>query len=348
MGNSLLSGGKRPVLLLGSVPLASARNVFEAVAASLGDLVRRIPDGETGPRWNWIVWQSDVIRATEGFETGGTRQVPGVGRTFDLQRLKTGVAAKDIEFGPLGYSKAALDSYQTFSQLRANGKIPTSARFQVSLPTPIAIAWSFFVREAVRPIWPVYEAKLFQEVDEIARAIPHEDLAIQWDAAIEFACILEVPEEAKFYGKQELISAIARCVDRVPADVEAGVHFCYGDPGHKHLVEPKDTGLMVELGNGVTAASRRPFTWLHIPVPRNRDDDLYFASLRTLSLKPETELYLGLVHYTDGIEGAKRRLAAAKKVVSDFGIATECGFGRRPSETIPELLALHREIALLG
>ena len=37
--------------------------------------------------------------------------------------------------------------------------------------------------------------------------------------------------------------------------------------------------------------------------------------------------YLGLVHRTDGLDGARRRLAAAKKVVTDFGIATECGFG---------------------
>jgi hypothetical protein len=273
MGNSLVSEGKRPVLLLGSVPFGSAREVFEAVGSSLGGFVRRIPDGETGPRWNWIVWQGDVIGATQGLETGGTREIPGVARRFELQRLKPGVAASELKLGPLGYSKAALDSYQTFVQLRASGKIPAGVRFQVSLPTPIAVVWSFFAREAVRPVWPVYEARLFQETDEIVRAIPHQDLAIQWDVAIEFACILEVPEEAKLYTKEELIRGMARCVDRVPADIEAGVHFCYGDPGHKHLVEPKDTALMVESGNGVTATSRRAITWLHMPVPRNRDAD---------------------------------------------------------------------------
>lgn len=131
-------------------------------------------------------------------------------------------------------------------------------------------------------------------------------------------------------------------------DVEVGVHFCYGDPGHKHLVEPKNTALMVEIGNGLVAASGRQMTWLHVPVPRNRDDDAYFAPLKNLRRKPGTELYLGLVHRTDGIEGAKRRLAAAKKVLSDFGVATECGLARRPRETIAELLTLHRRIAELG
>jgi hypothetical protein len=54
------------------------------------------------------------------------------------------------------------------------------------------------------------------------------------------------------------------------------------------------------------------------------------------------------VHRTDGLAGAKRRLAAAQQVVTDFGIATECGFGRRPPETVPDLIDLHREVALSG
>jgi hypothetical protein len=340
--------GKRPVLMLGSIPVASAREAFESVAAALGDLVKRMPDGETGPRWNWIVWQNDVVMATPGLQTSGTREVPGTGRTSELQGFKPGVTAKTLTFGPLGYAAAAIESYATFKQLRAQGKIPPGTRFQVSLPTPIAVVWSFFVPEVVRAIWPLYEARLFEEVDEISRAVAHPDLAIQWDVAVEFAVLLEVPEFANFFTKDELIRGIARCCDIVPGDVEVGVHFCYGDPGHKHLVEPKDTALMVEIGNGLVAASRRQMTWLHVPVPRNRDDDAYFAPLRNLRLKPGTEFYLGLVHRTDGIEGAKRRLAAAKKVISDFGVAAECGLARRPRETIPELLALHRQIAELA
>ena len=54
---------------------------------------------------------------------------------------------------------------------------------------------------------------------------------------------------------------------------------------------------------------------------------------------------LGLVHYTDGIEGARRRITAAETVVKDFAIATECGLGRRASDTIPKLLRLHAAVA---
>jgi len=49
------------VLLVGSIPLASCEEVFQRMAAELGDRVDRIPDGETGPRSDWIVWQYPVL-----------------------------------------------------------------------------------------------------------------------------------------------------------------------------------------------------------------------------------------------------------------------------------------------
>ncbi|NKY43746.1 hypothetical protein [Nocardia cerradoensis] len=52
-----------------------------------------------------------------------------------------------------------------------------------------------------------------------------------------------------------------------------------------------------------------------------------------------------VVHATDGRDGALRRIAAAREIVDGFGIATECGFGRRPAEHIPDLLDLHAELA---
>ena len=42
--------------------------------------------------------------------------------------------------------------------------------------------------------------------------------------------------------------------------------------------------------------------------------------------------------------GGRKRIEAASSAVANFGVATECGFGRRKTETIPELLTLHREL----
>jgi len=84
-----------------------------------------------------------------------------------------------------------------------------------------------------------------------------------------------------------------------------------------------------------------------MPVPRDRSDDPYFAPLSRLQLRPETTLALGLVHHTDGIEGTARRMTTAHKYARNFAIGTECGFGRRKPETIPELLRIHAEAAKL-
>ncbi len=338
---------ERPVLLLGSVPFDSAGAVFEAVGSILGPLVKRIPDGEVGPRKQWLLWQAATMQRATGIEVGGMREVKGDASKFTQYKLKAGATAADVDFGALGYLEAAVRSYQEFVRLRDAGKIPAGTRFQVSLPTPLAIVLAFIVPSQIRTIWPVFERRLAGEVAAICAAIPHRDLAIQWDIAVEIDRILEVPAMAKIWSMAELVEAIARISNPIPPEVELGLHLCYGDPGHKHVVEPKDTALMVEFANRLAAAITRPIAWIHMPVPRDRDDDAYFAPLRQLALKPGTEFYLGLVHFTDGIDGAKRRLAAARRVAPHFGIATECGLGRRPPETIPLLLALHREIALL-
>lgn len=50
-------------------------------------------------------------------------------------------------------------------------------------------------------------------------------------------------------------------------------------------------------------------------VPRDRADDAYFSPLEGLRLQPGTVLSLGLIHYADGVEGTRRRMAAADRFV---------------------------------
>lgn len=78
-----------------------------------------------------------------------------------------------------------------------------------------------------------------------------------------------------------------------------------------------------------------------MPVPRDRDDHAYFGPLADLKLAPETELVLGLVHYTGGITGTLRRMEVADKFTKAFSVATECGLGLRPPETWNQLLDMH-------
>ena len=56
---------------------------------------------------------------------------------------------------------------------------------------------------------------------------------------------------------------------------------------------------MVEMTNAIVVGVKRPVQFFHMPVPRPRTDDAYFAPLKDLRLHPETELYLGLIHHDD-------------------------------------------------
>ena len=190
----------------------------------------------------------------------------------------------------------------------------------------------FWGSPALPEICDVYEKALVAELDRVLAAIPHADLGVQWDIAVEFHRVWEKPNSdlAKQFSTPVLIETIARLSDHIPTEAELGWHFCYGDAGHKHFVEPRDTELMVTIANKLTAATQREAQWLHLPVPRDRSDQAYFKPLAGLKLNPATELYLGLIHLTDGVPGAQRRIAAADTVVSRYGVATECGFGRRP------------------
>ena len=58
------------------------------------------------------------------------------------------------------------------------------------------------------------------------------------------------------------------------------------------------------------------------------------------------EIYLGIIHAADGVEGAQKRIALARKYVPEFGIATECGFARaRKPDLVRKLIDIHAAAA---
>jgi hypothetical protein len=342
MGN--VASTKHLVHLVGSVPLASAAEVFRATSEVLGSHLSRIPDGETGERSGWVRFQVALMRANPLMEQKPAERIAGGGYSPSVLQLRAGADPTQLEFPRLGYADSALASYATFAELKEAGVVRPGTRFQVSLPTPRGALMPVSPRD-IEAVLPAYRAALMRELAEVCAAVPHSELAVQWDVAPELG-LLEGVFPAPFEGDPETVipDALVALAAEVPETVPMGYHFCYGDAGHQHFVEPKDTAVLVGLANRVSAGLSRPLNWVHMPVPRNRDDPAYFAPLENLRLAPDTELYLGLVHSTDGLAGSLRRLTTASKSRDEFGIGTECGFGRRDPTTIPALLALHRDL----
>jgi hypothetical protein len=336
--------------LIGSVPLPDSEAVFRQVAGELGPYLRRLPDGETGERGRWIFFQAMMLRAHPAMEEDPTEppfrfvQWDGkVIRETKRLRFKPGIDPQSVSFDT-GYDRAATASYAVFSRLRRDGVIPTHIRFQVCLPTPMASGYMYVSPKAREAYLPVYERALLAALRQIIAAIPADDLAIQWDVCQEVLVFENYFPERPTDYKAQIFAELGRLGDAVPEAVEMGYHLCYGSPQDEHLVQPKDMAVLVEIMNGIGAATRRCIDFLHAPVPKPRSDGVYFAPLADWRRRPETRLYLGLIHFDDRV-GDAERIAAARRIVPDFGIASECGWGRTDPSRVPGLLASHREAA---
>jgi hypothetical protein len=340
------------VLMVGSFPGASSREVFTRVATALPGRLHTIPDGETGDRWNYIGWQLTRFRQeARRMELGGTA-LP-----------TTGVPAYQLDdVKPTGYDEAAIASYNEFVDLRRQGVISSDMRFQVGLPTPYNVLIGHLKPEVIPAIEPLYEQRMVETLENLVAAIPHEDLVIQWDLCFEMTA-LEV-ERGQFEATRhqayfpppvlpKLVERIVRLAQHIPVAVPLAFHLCYGDLQHKHFVEPQDTSLLVEVANTLLEheALGPRIEWLHLPVPKDRLDVDYFAPLNKLSLRRNDvddtpRLYIGLVHAND-LAGTQRRIDVARATVPfSFGVSTECGLGRTPSHEIASVLKICNDVTV--
>lgn len=349
------------VHLPGSICLSSAEEVFRKTTALLPGRLRRIPDGETQHRHNFVRFQRDAFA-----EAGASQAL----RQYDAQwyplpsdpvpQEEVDLVAKRVsEHLHTSYDTHAIESYGLFARLRDEGVIPRGVRFQVSLPTPVNVMTTI-ASPYQAALEPAYEAALLRDLRRIEAAVPPDDLAVQWDCAIEFAILegVEYPSFRPWFAVGEgdddaaarrahIDAALVRLGRAVDERVELGYHLCYGDQHHRHFCEPRDTGLLVDVARTVLRGVGRPVSWFHMPVPKSRDDDAYFAPLAGLVPalgEARTDIYLGLVHVNDE-EGTRRRIEAASRVLGAFGVGTECGMGRTPPEDFDSIMAISAAVS---
>lgn len=317
------------VHFVGSVGLDTAQEVFRTIGQRFGRRLRRIPDGEPGARRGWIHWQYSVLRNNPYLQPDLTAPPTPMGAP------KIGVAddvpGDSVHFGELGYAREARASYLDFCAARERGEIAPGVRFQVCFPTPMGVIYAFCSQRHLAAIEKAYEAAMIAEVKALCGAIPHHDLCIQWDFCGEMIILDgQVPERSAMpnASKAEIMGRMRRLCAAVPRDVDLGVHLCYGDMDAKHIVQPRDAAKLVDTANALVQAVDRPLTYIHMPVPIDRADDAYFSPLEGLRLPAQTELYLGIVHAQDGVDGTRSRMDAAHRHIKAFGVASECGISR--------------------
>jgi hypothetical protein len=338
---------RHPIVhFVGSIPLPDTETVFRTLSQATGPHLVRLPDGETGIRKTWIRFLQDVLSSNPAIEFATDvppfRFVQWDGklvREIPRQRVKPGATPDPATF-TTGYADMAIESWGVFERLQKAGVIPANVKFQICLPTPIAPTYNNMVPDDRQKILPALTQHFIGEVASIAKALPNDRIAIQWDVCQEVLAWENYYDKGPVDFRTETIDVLTKIGNAMPAGVEFGYHLCYGSPADEHMVQPKDAGIMVAMANAIAAGVKRPIQFFHMPVPKPRTDDAFFAPLKNLKLGPETELYLGLVHYNDAA-GDAARLAAARRHARVDGVGTECGMARGDPARLPALLAAH-------
>jgi len=337
------------VHIVGSVPLEGAEDVFRTVAGAVGAYLRRLPDGETGPRKLWIGMISNMLDNHPAFEIDP--DVPPfemklwtgeVHRTLKRLRFRPGVAPKDVRFST-GYGAMAIDSFAIFDRLQRAGTIPGGIKFQIAIPSPMAPTYNYISKKYRGAFLDAFTAHLCGEVAQIAKALPNDRISIQWDILQEILVWENYFTDRDPDWRDQIRATLGKIGNAVPRPIELGYHLCYGSPKDQHLVQPKDTATMVAIIDELRQEVRRPIEFFHLPVPKERTDAAFYRPLAELALPEESEIHLGLVHVNDD-DGNRARLAAARQFTKVTGVGTECGWGRGNPERVRALLEAHRKL----
>jgi hypothetical protein len=338
------------LLLVGSVPLATAEEVIRMFGAPLGSNLVAMPDGEVGERRWWVLRisyqvfnghpQLETINRP-AFDDGVERLVPR--NVPDMWRFKVRTGVDKVRFGNpgwrLGFTRDAVDSYFVFKTLRKEGVVPRDLRFQISLPlvNSVCSLATFPDPDDLPNIRAGYEDALRSEIGKIIELIPPEDLAIQWDCSWEITDVYgAVPGMSKDGAIARNIGQIQRLSPRIPKETLLGFHFCFGTFGGWPRFAPNDLSAAVELANAAIANACRKVDWVNIPT-LDRSDDAFYTPLEHLDLRG-ARLYLGAIH---NMPRFNERLSTIKKHIRNFGLSAPCGFGRSPPEALPQILQDH-------
>jgi hypothetical protein len=229
--------------------------------------------------------------------------------------------------------------------------IPDGVRFQVTFPgTGSAI--SYFFREED---WPAahaaYHDAIRRDIELILEHVPASELQFQFDLAQEFVDmasgdakgIADWPDATLEEKIQRHAATLPEMTRFVPGEARVGFHWCYGTWGGWPMKDMADLGLCVRMTREAIARVGRRVDYVHMPVLKHPEPE-FFAPLAELDGE-DVDVYLGIIHHTDGVEGFGERMEMARRYRERFGIGSVCGYGRVDPGELPHILAVHRDCA---
>ena len=331
----------RGMHMVGSYPAGTTGEAMTELLELVGPHLSTLPDGETGPRRNWIAVVIESLRDHPDLQVRREGDFSGYDRLLNF-RVRRGhrLTGDSLRFGFPEAHRAARPVFDALCA--AHGR--DDLTFQIGMPTGLGMAMF-----TMGPQGPLLHRRAFTEA--IAREIAQirsdagEDVLVQLEMPAELAFVTMAPAAARPAVAAVMARTVTDLVRRIPERTRFGLHLCMGDLRHQALFRMRDTGPFVALLNAVTARwpAGHHLELVHAPLAAGVEppplDPAFYARLSALRLPPGTRFVAGLLHEARTVGELRTAVTAVEDAIGHpVDLAASCGLGRRDPETARAVL----------
>ena len=326
----------REAHLVGSLPGATPEDAMETALQVLGSYLRSLPDGETGPRRNWVISIIEELRNHPSLELRKEGDWSDYDKTPQL-RIRKGqrLYGASLDFG---HVKAVRDSFPAFDKARVSAGKPDLV-FQEGVPGDFDLAmFTLGPAAALRHRRAFTEATLAEIRDVTGIAGP--TTLFQIEVPVELVLLAKAPAASR----PGLARLLARTVTGLAAGTAEGtrfaVHLCLGDMNNRAFGTMDDVKPLVLLANAILRSwpAGRPLDVLHAPFAAADQpatlQPAFYQPLDELRLTPEVRFAAGFAHEAQTFDEQRRiRSIIEDRLDRHVMISSACGLGRRSEAT---------------
>lgn len=295
----------RRIYLVGEFPGYSDGAVFAELATALGGRLFAFPDTHICGEKDWSSWAGAWPRP------------------------------RSLQLPFLSLARDALSAFELSACL------PPDARLQLGVSPAIRRRWAGLDPAVWKDVDTAYNRQLAECLAAVCDETDPQRLSIR--VTLPVPTLRELAEAVDVHEAFERAAlALAALLEPVVPQVSVSVHLNCRE-GASYKMTGEDAVFMTRLANSLVKRLPGRISLVHIPAPLQHDNDAFFAALADLSNEPR--LALGLVHLSDGLEGAKRRIAFAEPHCPDFLVSPRSGFATRSPSQIVQFLALLSAVA---
>lgn len=344
---------QRAAHLVGSTPFSDTDEALDIMFDRLGPYLETVPDGETGPRQNWIQGLVDSFRQHPDLEPARA------GDWSDYDRTPTVHVRRGHRFVSsrldLGYLRHFEESWPAYQKRRAaaNGALRSGLRFQIGIPGDLDLAVFSFGN----PIVGLRHRSVFRNATlrdiRAVHARAGDEVVFQLEVPFELIVLTQLPTPlvgpvAAFFAR-----GISRLVEGAPAGSHWGIHLCLGDMNHRAMGRLDDVRRIVSLSNAIVDRwpAGRHLDFMHVPLAAAAEpppaDLAFYAPLREVRLPEGTRFVGGFVHEDRTLTEQRALLGELDRLIGrPVDLGCSCGLGRRDAQAA--LATIDRAAALCG